>query len=542
MENSFDLTVIQQNSQTENQAASFQELKDTLSQKSPEELIQAVLAAVSVLHEKEQYCSNLAMELILESETRAALEQENSQLKAANDELRKSVGEYKEQIHSLEEQLNECLEGKDDLRANVKLSAKVKELEKEIEFCRQQYEQAAKEKSELQQQLKDSEATVEHLTVRLVWLNRKVFGSTSEGMKFDLTEENIAKFNAATIDLDVLSKATGINQEEINDVEVKRKGENGEQTGDENGNGNNNGNGENNGKDGDGDGKGGSPNEDNDQGDGKQQKKPHHSRTGTKTQNSLREDMQNLYTTKSFPYSVEFIDSKYGAGNWRMVFTETVTKLHTIPSFYYQEIIYNPVISVTRVDPATGKIKTEIHRLYTEFPEVAGDYFPHSPLTPDLLASIMYGKWSLGLPWYRTEQDMSYGAVKLTRANMAHWSLDCCLNQFQPFYDHLCDVVSKLPYSNNDETYLRALENPGRRAYVWGHCSSELSNDEHKFIVYCYEERRNTDHLRKFFPEDVAAILTCDRFADYTLLEKEREGIIVANCWNHVRTLSSTHS
>ena len=73
------------------------------------------------------------------------------------------------------------------------------------------------------------------------------------------------------------------------------------------------------------------------------------------------------------------------------------------------------------------------------------------------------------------------------------------------------------------------------KSYLWAHRTGELANLEHPVVVFIYEPTRATEHLRKYFPEDIAAVISCDHYVAYETLESERKNIHIALCWMHVR-------
>ena len=79
-------------------------------------------------------------------------------------------------------------------------------------------------------------------------------------------------------------------------------------------------------------------------------------------------------------------------------------------------------------------------------------------------------------------------------------------------------------YHSIDETFLQVILD-GRAAstksYLWAHRTGELANPKHPIVVFVYEPTRAAEHLRKYFPEDIAAVIYCDHYIAYETLESE---------------------
>jgi hypothetical protein len=251
--------------------------------------------------------------------------------------------------------------------------------------------------------------------------------------------------------------------------------------------------------------------------------------------NNLRRQMEkNLPTVHQYPLSPELIrrlDEMYGKEQWRILDWEGTAHLVHIPEVYVNQIDYVPVICLKDGTPV---------RPFTEHPEeFSTSILPHSVLSPSEFANIIHRKIALGIPLYRQEQDMlQMCGIHLGRQDMAKWMIRAGTQGFLQVYEYLIRQEQACEYHNIDETFLQVILD-GRAAstksYLWAHRTGELANPKHPIVVFIYEPTRAAEHLRKYFPGDIAAIISCDHYIAYETMEKERENVLIALCWMHVR-------
>ena len=251
--------------------------------------------------------------------------------------------------------------------------------------------------------------------------------------------------------------------------------------------------------------------------------------------NNIRRQMENnLPTVHQYPLSPELIrrlDEMYGKEQWRILDWEGTAHLVYIPEVYVNQIDYVPVICLKDGTPV---------RPFTEHPEeFPTSILPHSVLSPSEFANIVHRKIALGIPLYRQEQDMlQMCGIHLGRQDMAKWMIRAGTQGFLQVYDYLIRQEQACEYHSIDETFLQVILD-GRAAstksYLWAHRTGELANPKHPTVVFIYEPTRAAEHLRKYFPEDIAGIISCDHYIAYETLEKERKNILIALCWMHVR-------
>ena len=251
--------------------------------------------------------------------------------------------------------------------------------------------------------------------------------------------------------------------------------------------------------------------------------------------NNIRRQMEeNLPTVHWYPLFPELIrklDEKYGEEQWRFMNWEGTPHLVHIPEMYVNQIDYVPVLCL--------KDGTLV-RPFTEHPEeFPTSILPHSVLSSSEFANVIHKKFALGIPLYRQEKDLlQMCGIHLGRQDMAEWIIRAGTQGFIQVYDYLIRQEQACEYHNIDETFLQVIldgRSAATKSYLWAHRTGELANPEHPVVVFIYEPTRATEHLRKYFPEDIATMISCDHYVAYETLESERKNIHIALCWMHVR-------
>lgn len=251
--------------------------------------------------------------------------------------------------------------------------------------------------------------------------------------------------------------------------------------------------------------------------------------------NNIRRQMaDNLPTVHWYPLSPELIrklDEMYGKEQWRLMSWEGTSHLVHIPEMYVNRVDYVPILCLKNGTPV---------RPFTEHPEeFPTSLLPHSVLSSSEFANIIHRKFTLGIPLYRQEKDLlQMCSIHLGRQDMAEWIIRAGTQGFTQVYDYLIRQEQACAYHNIDETFLQVIlddRSAATKSYLWVHRTGELANPDQPVVVFIYEPTRAAEHLRKYFPEDIAAVISCDHYVAYETLEGERKNIHIALCWMHVR-------
>ena len=137
--------------------------------------------------------------------------------------------------------------------------------------------------------------------------------------------------------------------------------------------------------------------------------------TGAKG-NTLRRSMKNLPYRDEYHMdeeTVQELDQMYGEGNWRIIKWEKSSHLCVCPRIYFVQNDYTPVIEYTDAeDPCVKSLMRTT--------ETCPYFFPHSPWSPSLFASVVCDKFGLAEPLYRQSVEIEQiCGLQVYRSTMA---------------------------------------------------------------------------------------------------------------------------
>lgn len=249
-------------------------------------------------------------------------------------------------------------------------------------------------------------------------------------------------------------------------------------------------------------------------------------RKDRKPKTTRKEAFAGLPRQNVYELDVDELNRMYGEGNWRIANWHTHDTVELIRQTSYLRVIHTPVISVG-MEHCMVTIPWENYLISKSY------------VTASLLAQIMLEKNALHIPFYRQEHDPDHFGFPLSRQTACNWVNFCAAEYFTPVYEYLCLLLRDQLYQQCDETTwhnLHAGENAGKVQYIWIHCTSELS-DEKRIIVYCYEDSRSAEHLRRFYAGlDHPIHLSCDAFSAYPSFAAAMAGLItLCGCLMHCR-------
>ena len=236
-------------------------------------------------------------------------------------------------------------------------------------------------------------------------------------------------------------------------------------------------------------------------------------------------DTAKLPHTSTYDINIEELDRQYGKDGWEIVSWHKKELIHRPISTYYVEAKYTPVIRALD----TGML--------TAMPQ-EGILLKGSPITPELLAFIIYEKYFKSVPLYRQSADLLNLGIVIPRQDMSNWIIRFSEEYFSVPYFYMQKLQCACNYGQCDETPLQVLHEEGRdartKSYVWVHTTGELSRD-HPIVVFAYEPTRGTDHLRKYYV-GFSGTLSCDAYGAYSLFAKESGGkVTISGCLMHAR-------
>jgi transposase len=153
--------------------------------------------------------------------------------------------------------------------------------------------------------------------------------------------------------------------------------------------------------------------------------------------------------------------------------------------------------------------------------------------SPSLVAHIANQKYTLALPLYRQEQELSRNNLNVSRQTMANWLIFVAERWLVPIYNALKSILLLAHVLHADETSVQVLKEEGKpaesKSCMWMY---RTGCDTDRPIVL-YEYQSNHRHANaKFFLKGFSGYLHCDGYQAYDHLPPD---ITVVRCWAHVR-------
>lgn len=157
---------------------------------------------------------------------------------------------------------------------------------------------------------------------------------------------------------------------------------------------------------------------------------------------------------------------------------------------------------------------------------------PKGIATPELLAAIVVGKYSDGLPLYRLEEIFERQDVELSRTTMARWMIQVA-KALMPIRNVLSDRMCSAHAISCDETSVHVLKENGRPAESKSWMIVRATPcEKSKIVLFDYSPSRSGQVMRNLFAE-YAGRLLCDGLDVYNGLEGET--LIRFGCHMHAR-------
>ena len=156
----------------------------------------------------------------------------------------------------------------------------------------------------------------------------------------------------------------------------------------------------------------------------------------------------------------------------------------------------------------------------------------HSPASPDMVATVMYQKSFLHLPFYRQSKDWLEKGVPVPRETAAHWYNYCALNYLLPVYEALHQELLKREVLHADEVPCQVLHEEGKSAtsksYMWIYLSE--SDGLPGIVLYDYRPGRGGENPIEFL-SGFKGLLHCDGYSAYGRIED----VVLVCCLAHCR-------
>lgn len=158
-----------------------------------------------------------------------------------------------------------------------------------------------------------------------------------------------------------------------------------------------------------------------------------------------------------------------------------------------------------------------------------------SLVSPSLEAAVMNAKYVNAVPLYRQEQEFERYGLRISRQNMANWTIQCADRYLAILYDYLRGKMYGYHVLQADETPVLVNKDgrsAGSKSYMWVYRAGQMYAEQ--IILYEYQKTRNASHPREFL-KGFSGICVTDGYQVYHTIEKEREDLKIAGCWSHAR-------
>ena len=153
--------------------------------------------------------------------------------------------------------------------------------------------------------------------------------------------------------------------------------------------------------------------------------------------------------------------------------------------------------------------------------------------SPGLLAFVATQKYCDALPLYRQSEIFQRIGIRLDRANLANWMIQCG-QLIQPLMNLLQEHLLERTLVHMDETTLQVLNEPGKtpqsKSYLW----LRASFSERPIILYHYDPTRSQTVPLELLNDSVQALMV-DGYQGYQRACDEY-GITRLGCWQHARS------
>ena len=157
---------------------------------------------------------------------------------------------------------------------------------------------------------------------------------------------------------------------------------------------------------------------------------------------------------------------------------------------------------------------------------------PGSFASPEAVAYLATQKFVMGSPLYRQEAEWNRKGLKLSRQTMSNWLLRCSKDWLEPVYDVLHRELVRHDLIHADETELRVLHEPGKKAqsnsYMWLYRTG--GDAEQPIVLYEYQANRGGGNPREFL-QGFHGYLQTDGYSGYHAVENA----IPVGCFAHAR-------
>ena len=245
---------------------------------------------------------------------------------------------------------------------------------------------------------------------------------------------------------------------------------------------------------------------------------------GRKKKGKREEDLSGLEAKViKHTLSDEKLRDIFGDEEWTCLKDEISNKYGFTPAQVYREEHHIAVYKGKK----TGRIVKAPH--------------PHWLLRTSLVSSsmeaaVINAKYTNAVPLYRQEQEFNRRGIKVTRTDLARWTIKCAELYLSVLYDVLCEKVYTHHVIQADETPVLVNHDgrdAGAKSYMWVYRTGRMNN-KNQIVIYQYQKTRNASHPREFL-KGFKGVCVTDGYQVYHTIADEREDLTIAGCWAHSR-------
>ena len=155
----------------------------------------------------------------------------------------------------------------------------------------------------------------------------------------------------------------------------------------------------------------------------------------------------------------------------------------------------------------------------------------HSLASPSMVATVMYEKSGIYLPFYRQEKNWEHSGVPLPRETAANWYNSCALGYLLPVYDALHGKLLEREVIHADEIPCQVLHEAGRKpeqkSCFWIYLTG--TDGLPGIVLFDYQPGRGAKYPAAFL-NGFSGYIHCDGYSAYAALENVTLVCCLAHC------------